>query len=205
MLPSFTRNWLSKVGRTDFPTPYAKYDLWVILLTAPALALWVVTPEGPATSVAASLAAVLQAIRLYRWRGWTTVGEPLVTVLHVAYAFVPLGLVTVAASSWGVIDEIAALHVLAIGTIASMMLAVMTRATRGHTGRELTASRLTCFGYGCLFACALIRPMSAFAPNHLDLVYGLAGCLWLASFAAFLVEYAPMLVARRRVAGARHS
>jgi uncharacterized protein involved in response to NO len=203
MLPSFTRNWLSKSGRTDFPTPYGTYDLWAISLTAPALALWVVMPEGTGTAAAAGLAAILQAIRLFRWRGWTTFKEPLVTVLHAAYAFVPLGLSAIAASACGLLDGVAALHVLTIGTIASMMLAVMTRATRGHTGRELAASRLTCVGYCSLFACALVRPMSAFAPGHFEIIYGLAGVLWLVAFSVFLIEYGPMLVARRRTPAVR--
>jgi uncharacterized protein involved in response to NO len=205
IIPSFTRNWLSKSGSTDFPVPYGAYDLWTILLTVPAFALWVAMPEGTGTAVAASLAAVLQAIRLFRWRGWTTFREPLVAVLHAAYAFVPFGLFAIAASACGLVDEIATLHVLAIGAIASMMLAVMTRATRGHTGRELTASRLTCVGYGSLFACAVVRPMTAFVPDRFEIIYGLAGVLWLVSFSAFLIEYGPMLVARRRTAGARHS
>jgi uncharacterized protein involved in response to NO len=203
MLPSFTRNWLNKSGRTDFPVPYNRFDLAVILASIPAFGLWVVEPESAWTGAVALAAATLHAIRLYRWRGWTTVREPLVTVLHLAYAFVPLGFLSIAAAAQGLIDTVAALHVLTVGTIASMMLAVMTRATRGHTGRELTASRATCAMYAAIFASALVRPLATIVPDHLALIYASAGMLWIAAFLGYLLEYGPMLIGRRRIANAK--
>lgn len=203
MLPSFTRNWLNKSGRTDFPVPYNKFDLATILVAAAALALWIALPFSAYTAAAALVAAAAHAARLWRWRGWTTVREPLVLVLHLAYAFVSAGFLAIAAAAAGQIDYTAALHVLTVGTVASMMLAVMTRATRGHTGRELTASRWTCIAYGMLFACALVRPMSAILPDRLGMIYAVAGTLWIGAFAIFLAEYGPMLAARRRAPIAR--
>lgn len=200
MLPSFTRNWLNKSGRTDLPVPYNRFDLAVIVASIPAFGLWVIDPESAWTGAAALAAAVLHALRLSRWRGWATVREPLVTVLHLAYAFVPLGFLSIAAAAQGVVDTVTALHVLTVGTIASMMLAVMTRATRGHTGRELTASKATCAIYAAIFASALVRPLAAVAPDHLDLIYVSAGTLWIAAFAGYVLEYGPMLIRRRRIA-----
>jgi len=198
MLPSFTRNWLSKSGRTDFPVPYGRFDLATILITIPAFALWVLLPEGPVTAGAALIAATLHLVRLWRWRGWTTFAEPLVAVLHLAYAFVPIGLAAIAASAAGLMDSTAAMHVLTVGTVSAMMLAVMTRATRGHTGRELTASGLTCVSYAAVFLCALVRPLAAITPDHANLVYSAAAALWVTAFASYLVEYGSMLVARRK-------
>jgi uncharacterized protein involved in response to NO len=198
MLPSFTRNWLSKAGRTDFPVPYNKFDLLAIVLTIPAFASWVVSPESLVTAIAAAAAATLHAARLWRWRGWTTAREPLVLVLHLAYALVPLGLAAISASAAGVMDNTAAIHVLTVGTVTSMMLAVMTRATRGHTGRELSASVSTSASYAAIFLCALVRPVAALVPEHADILYALAAVLWMAAFGLYLVEYGPMLVARRK-------
>jgi uncharacterized protein involved in response to NO len=198
ILPSFTRNWLSKAGQTDFPVPYNGFDRNVILLTIPALGSWLFFPDSMATALLAAIAAAAHAARLWRWRGWTTLKEPLVTVLHLAYGFIPLGFAAIAASAAGLMDGTSALHVLTVGTVAMMMMAVMTRATRGHTGRELAASPTTCVSYGALFACALTRPLSAFIPEHLPAIYSLAAILWIAAFALFLAEYGPMLVARRR-------
>ena len=198
ILPSFTRNWLNRFGRTDFPVPYNRYDLAVILASIAALAFWVLAPGWPATGAVAAFVAVLQAIRLWRWRGWTTAAEPLVLVLHVAYAFMPLGFVAVSAAAFGLMEAAAALHVLTVGTIATMMLAVMTRATRGHTGRALTASRWTVTAYASLVLSAAVRPLNAVLPDHASVIYAASGVLWIMAFGLYLAEYGPMLVTRRR-------
>ena len=198
MIPSFTRNWLNRFGRTDFPVPYNSFDTATIVFSVVALASWVIAPEEAVTGGLALFAAILQTARLVRWRGWTTFPEPLVTVLHAAYAFVPLGFAAIGAAAFGLMDQVSAMHVLTIGTIATMMLAVMTRATRGHTGRELTASRTTSIAYAALILCALTRPLGALAPDYTHIVYAASALLWLAAFGLYLVEYGPMLVARRR-------
>jgi uncharacterized protein involved in response to NO len=198
MLPSFTRNWLSKAGRTEFPVPYNKFDLVTIVLTIPAFASWVVSPESFATTITAAVAAVLHVVRLWRWRGWTTALEPLVLILHLAYAFVPIGLAAISASAAGLLDGTAAIHVLTVGTVASMMLGVMTRVTRGHTGRQLTASTTTCVSYAAIVLCALVRPAAAAVPEYATIVYALAAVLWVGAFALYLIEYGPMLIARRK-------
>jgi uncharacterized protein involved in response to NO len=198
MLPSFTRNWLNKAGKTRLPIAYNRFDLATIVVTIPAFAVWVLVPEGWAAAACAALAAVLNAVRLWRWRGWTTTGEPLVLVLHLAYALVPAGLAAIAASALEFLDRTAATHVLTVGTVAAMMLAVMTRATRGHTGRALTASAMTCLCYAAIFLCALVRPLAIFLPEHVTAVYAAAAALWIGAFALYLAEYGPMLVARRK-------
>lgn len=198
IIPSFTRNWLAKQGATRFPAPFGRFDMVTILMSVAALFLWSVWPEGPVTAAAGGLAAGLQCVRLHRWRGWTTTSEMLVTILHVAYLFVPLGFVAIAASALGGIDRASAIHVLTVGTMSAMMLAVMTRATRGHTGRQLTASTLTKLCYAAILLCALVRPLSAILPAHLELIYAAAGLLWLSAFGLYLVEYGPMLTRVRR-------
>ena len=95
-------------------------------------------------------------------------------------------------------DGTAATHVLTIGTVATMMLAVMTRATRGHTGRELHASPMTILSYAAIVACALIRPLTSVFPDQTNLLHALAGLTWLSAFGLYLCEYGPMLVKKRR-------
>jgi uncharacterized protein involved in response to NO len=198
ILPSFTRNWLAKMGRTVFPVPYNRFDIAAILLSVLALAAWVFAPENRVTATAAGIAAVVQAVRLYRWRGWTTAVEPIVAILHVAYLFVPLGFLAITAASLGAMDGPSAMHVLTIGTVTTMMLGVMTRATRGHTGRELTSSWTTNASYAAIVTCALVRPLTAVVPEYSGWLYSAAGLLWLSAFALYLAEYGPMLVMRRR-------
>ncbi|KQV39962.1 MULTISPECIES: NnrS family protein [unclassified Rhizobium] len=198
ILPSFTRNWLAKRGSVGFPAPYGGFDTATILVSVAALLGWALHPEGSVIALMAGFAAVLQAIRLYRWRGWATVAEPLVAILHVAYLFVPLGFLAMTLSALGLMEGPAAMHVLTIGTVTTMMLAVMTRATRGHTGRVLHASAMTSLSYLAILVCALVRPLTAVFPDGASTLYAIAGSAWLMAFILYLWEYTPMLVKKRR-------
>lgn len=196
IIPSFTRNWLAMAGATRLPTPFNRHDGLAIGLGFAGLLPWVAAPEGPVTAAAALAGATAVAWRLARWRGAATWREPLLLVLHVAFGFLALGYVAIAAAALGWLPPPAALHVILVGGIAGLMLAVMTRATRGHTGRPLVASRWTAASYLCLFAAALVRPAADLAgePRLLEL----AGGLWIAAFLLFLAEYGPMLLFDRK-------
>jgi uncharacterized protein involved in response to NO len=196
IIPSFTRNWLAMRGATRLPVPFDGRDGIAIAVGLAGLLVWVAVPEGPATALAALCAAAAVLWRLARWRGAATRREPLLLVLHVAFGFVGLGLVAIAAAALGWLPAAGGLHLLMVGGMGGMMLAVMTRATRGHTGRPLVASRATVASYLCLFGAALARPAADLAgePRLLDL----AGGLWIAAFLLFLAEYGPMLVLPRQ-------
>ncbi len=198
IVPSFTRNWLNKAGRTEFPVPYNRYDTVAIIAGVGALAAWTAAPEHPITAALGFAAAVLHAVRLYRWRGWTVMPEKLLVVLHIAYAFVPLGLAAIGLAALGLLEERSVLHLLSVGVVACMMLAVMTRASLGHTGRALTASRLTVAAYAALILCALVRPFGEILPDASAEIYAAAGLLWILAFGLFCLEYAPILARKRR-------
>lgn len=198
IVPSFTRNWLNKVGRTDFPVPYNHFDTTAILIGVAALAAWTIAPVHIVTATIALVAATLHAVRLLRWRGSTTWPETLLFVLHAAYAFVPLGFLAIAAGAIELLSTYPVMHVLTVGVVASMMLAVMTRASRGHTGRPLVGSKVTSASYAAIMAAALIRPLAEVLPQHYHHLIALSGVLWIAAFALFTIEYGPMLVRERR-------
>ncbi|MGV1793540.1 NnrS family protein [Rhizobium sp. A37_96] len=198
ILPSFTRNWLNRVGRVDFPVPYNRFDTIAIVGGVAALASWTALPHSILTASLALAAALLHTIRLIRWRGWTVHAEKLLLVLHVAYAFVPLGFASIALGALDLLNDYSVMHVLTVGAIASMMLSVMTRASRGHTGRQLTASRLTVISYVFLVLAALVRPAAEILPDFASPIFAVAGILWMAAFSLFCWEYAPMLLRARR-------
>lgn len=198
IIPSFTRNWLNKFGRTDFPVPYNTYDMIAIVAGAGALGLWAVLPEHPATVTAAAVTAVLQGIRLYRWRGWTVARDRILFVLHIAYIFIPLGLMAITLSAAGYLEERSVLHVVSVGAIACMMLAVMTRASLGHTGRALVASKITVASYTALILCALVRPLAEILPDFTSTLYAASGLLWVTAFSLYCLEFAPILTTKRR-------
>lgn len=196
ILPSFTRNWLNQHGQGPMPVAYNRFDMGVILFSALALAAWVALPGERLIAPMALVAAGLNAARLARWRGWAVRAEWLLLVLHLAYAFVPLGFLAIALAADGRILQVSALHVLTVGVIATMMLAVMTRATRGHTGRPLTASGWTVLSYLCLFAAALARPLADLA--GWPWLMTASGALWSLAFMLFIAEYGGMLLRMRR-------
>lgn len=198
IIPSFTRNWLNKLGRTDFPVPYNSYDMVAILAGAGALGLWSVLPDHPATAAAGLAAAVLHGIRLHRWRGWTVAPDRILVILHIAYIFIPLSLFAITLSALGFLEERSVLHLLSVGAIACMMLAVMTRASLGHTGRALVASKMTVASYGALILCALVRPLAEVFSDLSPVLYAASGLLWITAFGLYCLEYSPILARKRR-------
>ncbi len=198
ILPSFTRNWINQFGRTDFPVPYNTFDAATIIIGAVALVLWTCVPESTAVCGVAGVAAILNTIRLVRWRGWATWPEPILFVLHATFLFVPIGFAAIAlqASRW--LPEVGVLHIFAIGTISMMMLAVMTRATRGHTGRKLKSSRTTNISYVLLGCVALVRPLAELVPALTTEILAVAAIGWTASFGLFVVEHGPLLWSGRK-------
>ncbi|WP_428413630.1 NnrS family protein [Pararhizobium sp.] len=198
IIPSFTRNWLNKLGYKKFPVPHNRFDVIAIIVGLVALCAWVMCPEHPATAVLATIAGLLHAIRLTRWRGWTTWPEKLLVILHLAYAFVAFGLFGIALGALGMIDELSVLHLLSVGAIASMMIAVMSRVTRGHTGRVLTASPMTSVSYAAILLAAVLRPLANVLPEFYNPLIAAAGLFWILAFMLFCWECGPMLLRVRR-------
>jgi uncharacterized protein involved in response to NO len=196
VVPSFTRNWLVKAGSSSLPAPFGWFDTVAVGALLVALLLWVVLPEGPATAAVCVLAAVLQAVRLWRWRGWQTLEEPLVITLHTAYAFVPIGLIGIACAAMGWLSSASALHILTVGAIGGMTVAIMTRASLGHTGRPLTATPVTSLVYFALLLSAVTRPFAEVLPDAYHLLLTASGTLWIVAFALFVGEYGPILATR---------
>jgi len=123
--------------------------------------------------------------------------EPIVFILHAAFAFVPLGFAAIALQAVG-LPELAVVHVFAIGCVSLMMLAVMTRASRGHTGRKLKSSLITHVSYILLAAVALIRPTAELLPDYAAVIVLLAAIGWTVAFALFVFEHAGMLCIGRK-------
>ncbi|TIV98396.1 MAG: NnrS family protein, partial [Mesorhizobium sp.] len=138
------------------------------------------------------------AARLGRWAGDRTLSDPLVLILHVAFAFAPLGLLLAGLAIFapGGIPPVAGIHALAVGAIACMTLAVMTRATLGHTGRELKASVGTCAVFAAILIAAVLRVAAAIAPAEAILLC-MSAAFWVAAFAGYAVLFGGYLARPR--------
>ena len=196
IVPTFTRNWLAARGSDALPAEFGRLDKLALALTVFALALWVARPAAPETGCLLLACGLAQAARVLRWRGLDTVAEPLVLILHVGYAFVPFGMLAMgAAILWP--DTLAlasAQHLWMAGAIGVMTLAVMTRATLGHTGRELTAGKATAAVYLLVVASVLARFAAGGLPGHSMVLWMLSGTLWCSGFAGFVLLYGRMLI-----------
>ena len=199
IIPSFTSNWLAKQGRTTgLPAQPNRFDKLSLASLAVALIGWVAVPDGAVTAVLLLFAGVMQALRLARWSGYRTVRDPLVLILHVSFAWLPLGLLLL---GWSIYDpsiaRTSALHALTAGAMASMTLAVMTRATLGHTGRELRADGLTSAIYLLVTLGAALRVGAMLLPFDYMRAIELSGLMWGGAFLLFVITYGPKLLGER--------
>jgi uncharacterized protein involved in response to NO len=199
IVPSFTRNWLAKQGIRDrLPGQPLRFDLAAIGLTAASLIAWLAAPENIVIGGLIVAASAVQLVRLARWRGLSTLRDPLVAILHLGYLWVPVGLGLLGGSILGLpVPRSAAIHALTAGAMATMILAVMTRATLGHTGRELRASPQTVFLYGLVTLGAMLRVTAPLGLVDYKLGMEISAVSWAGAFLIFLLVYGPILFAPR--------
>jgi len=195
IIPSFTRNWLARENPGRLPTPFGPFDAAVIALTAAGLLAWACFPAQAITAGILVCAGILNVARQTRWAGDRTARDPLVLMLHVAYAFVPAGLILAGLAILlpERIPSAAAVHAFGVGAFGCMTLAVMTRATLGHTGHELRAGRGTSLVYGSVVGAALLRIVAAFVPGEALLLHASA-CLWAVAFLGYAALFGGMLL-----------
>jgi len=192
IVPSFTRNWLAQRRSQALPVPFGRNDGVVLAVTFAALVIWILWPDQRVTSAACAVAGVLQVWRLSRWSGLQTGAEALVWVLHAGYACVPLGFLAIAAGAVLPGMGPAAQHVWMAGAVGLMTLAVMTRASLGHTGRPLHANRPITAIYAGLIVAVLARFAAGALPDATWPIH-LAACAWIAAFAGFALIFWPIL------------
>lgn len=197
IIPSFTRNWLARTGADRMPVPFGKFDAASLGGGAAALIAWTAAPWSAVSGGVLLAAGVLHILRLARWRGLACVTEPLLLMLHAAYAMVPAGLIAAAAVPFGLLQPAAAAHILGIGAIGGMTLAVMMRAIMGHSGRPLVAGPALTAAFALVLAAAAAR-----LAGSADFTAGwdgitAAAALWSAGFAIMVLKTGPWLLSRR--------
>ena len=140
---------------------------------------------------------MLHAARLARWAGDRTVRDRLVLILHVGYAFVPLGFLLLGAAALDLVPAAAGIHAWTGGAVGTMTLAVMTRASLGHTGHALVASGFTQVIYAAVLASALARIGAAIIPSGAIALLHAAASFGRLPFLGFTLVYGPTLTGSR--------
>jgi uncharacterized protein involved in response to NO len=201
IVPSFTRNWLARTGSERLPASFGLPDKAALLTTGAAMLAWIVLPFLSATGVLLSVAGVLLGIRLVRWAGLRTMREPILIILHLGYGWLASALLLLGLSILlpELIPASSAVHAFTAGAVGTMTLAVMTRASLGHTGREIRADRWTVAIYAAVTLGAALRVAAPLLPDLYLTLLGAGGGLWSLAFLLFAVRYGPILLRRRAV------
>ena len=199
IVPAFTSSALKQQGRDSTLRTTPVVSAAAVSAMVGVLIIDLLLPQSHLAGLVALVAAVAQAARLGQWQSFRTLRLPIVWILHLAYAWLPVGLALKALAlltGWGTL--LSWMHALTIGAAATMILAVMTRASLGHTGRALIVNPTIVLAYVLLTAAAVVRVLG---PGTSLLPYGqvitLAAVLWTVAFALFLFVYVPILVSPR--------
>jgi uncharacterized protein involved in response to NO len=199
IIPSFTRNWLVKINSRVLPNQMGVFDKIALIALVIFVIAQIAKPEHQATALLALFAGLLHSLRLMRWKGWMTFAEPLIWILHIAYAWLVIALVLIGLS--GLSDFVpytSAIHALTVGAFSTMILAVMTRASLGHTNRVLKATTGTTTVFILITFAAILRVYEPFLNESNNLVIWISGIVWTAAFALFSILYFPILTQARK-------
>lgn len=194
VIPAFT---MSALPGLKLQVP-RRLEAATLASSAAALALWVLAPQGPVTAVAFIGAAALHGLRLWQWRPLRSRERPILWVLHLAYAWLPIGFVLLALAQMGAIGVSAGVHALAVGATGGLIIGMITRTARGHTGRPLRASRLEVAAYGLVTGAAMLRvAMPLLMPQQQRLWLIVAALAWSTAFGLYLIVFTPWLLTTR--------
>jgi uncharacterized protein involved in response to NO len=166
--------------------------------TALGLALWVLAPASLLGFGVLAVSALLQAKRLLGWQSKVTRTRPILWILHAAYAWIPVGLGFLAAAQIGWVSASAGIHALAVGAIGGLIIGMVTRTARGHTGRPLVVSKPEVLAYGLVMLAAVLRVLlPVVAPGLYVASLVIAAALWSVAFVLYLWVFTPWLMQTR--------
>jgi uncharacterized protein involved in response to NO len=194
IIPTFTNDHLARQGLSEQAATFSRFDGLVLVLQALGAIAWTAQPQAMETAWILVVTGLLHAIRLSRWRAWTAWREPLVLILHLGYGWLALSLMLLGGSilGWG-LETADAVHALTTGATGAMTLAVMTRASLGHTGRPLHAGPMTVVIYALVNLGALLRVFGPSIGLPTNLMLGIAATAWSGAYLLFALLYGPFL------------
>ena len=189
VVPAFTNNAIPGAGarRVQWLETGALGSILLLLL------LDFLNIEKAAGMVALA-AAALHAARVALWAPLKTRGQPVLWVLHVSYAWIVVHLALRGLAAFDIVPAVLATHALTVGAIGGLTLGMMTRTSRGHTGRPLAVGRAELSAYLLVQAAALVRVLGPLVlPQAYVAMMVISAALWSAAFAVFTVVYWPIL------------
>lgn len=198
VIPGFTRNWLTrrlgdrKHSPARLPPPFERIDLVASWLMMGFAISYVVGAPSRWLAILGLATSLVMFVRFTRWQGIYTGDDPLVWVLHVGFAWLPLGVLMLAAASLDLLPASAGIHALTSGAITTMIVAVASRAALGHTNRSLESHPILTTSFVLITLAAIFRVAATFGPGARVLLT-LSAIAWCLGFACFGWRYLPIL------------
>jgi uncharacterized protein involved in response to NO len=194
VIPSFTANAVPGFSAKR----WRFIEAAVIPATLLAFGLDALGAPWAAIVAASAAAAAVHGLRLGGWRSWRVGNRPILAILHIAYAGIPLGFVMLALAALGAASHSVAIHMFTTGVIGTAIIAMITRTARGHTGRALVAGRVELACYGLFILATLMRVLGPWlAPQFsMDWIYA-SGLCWAAALVLYCIRYAAWLLLAR--------
>ena len=195
VIPNFTRAFLAEQGMTEQPAPFSRFDGLSVVLVGIAAVAWIVQPQAMVTGWMLMGAGFVNLGRLLRWYGWVTWREPLVLILHLGYGWLTMSLLILGGAILGLgLPTTDAMHAFTTGAVGVMTLAIMTRASLGHTGRPKQAGPLTVCIYILVNVGALLRVFGPATDLPTTIVLAVAAMSWSGAYLLFALVYGPFLL-----------
>jgi uncharacterized protein involved in response to NO len=154
----------------------------------------VMLPNSQIAGTIILLCGVMHGVRLSRWKGFNTLGEPLLFILHLAYSWIPVGFILLGGGLLLGFPSNAGVHALTVGAIASMIMAVAARAGKGHSGRALESDLLLNLSFVCITLTAVLRIVAALV--YVESLMQLTGLFWISGFVLYLMSMAKILLSQ---------
>lgn len=202
IIPSFTRNWLARLKPGRLPTPFNKHDAVILGISTITLSGWLIFPDSTIVGYLFIAAAIVNVWRLSRWAGDRALTCYLLVILHAAYLFLPIGFLLIGFHIlWPeIISSAAGIHAIAMGGFGAMVLGVMVRATRGHTGYGMHTDLGAQIAFSLILLSSTIRVCAEFElfGELNQVLLRVAQLGWCLAFLCFAAFYAPKLLQARR-------
>jgi uncharacterized protein involved in response to NO len=193
--PGFTLDFLSERGMAEQPSPFSRFDGLSILLIVIAAVAWTAQPQAMGTGWILVVAGLVNLVRLVRWYGWVTWREPLVLILHLGYGWLAISLLIMGGTILGLgLRPENAVHALTTGAVGVMTLAIMTRASLGHTGRPRHAGSMTVIIYSLVNLGAILRVFGPATALSTPLLLSLSAMAWSGAYVLFALVYGRFLL-----------
>ena len=195
VIPAFTRSAIPGANVRTVPG----VDAAALASLALTLLAWIAGMQDTLVAAFAFATAIVHGVRLWSWDPWATRRSPILWILHVSYAWIAAGMLLLALALAGIAGSpSSAMHAFGLGAVGGMIIGMMTRTARGHTGRPLRASAAEVTAYVLVILAAIVRVfLPIVAPPAYIIALVVSAILWSSAFAIYCVVFWPMLTRPR--------